>query len=79
MRKATLYNWLSTVVVSVGLGMVLGVYLRGDTNSVAPYWIAGILIFFGAVIFGMAIATASSERQSSKNLSEHKENEPKEK
>ncbi len=61
MKKSSLYNWLATVAVCIGIGMLLGAYLASDTPSKTPFWIGGILVFLGAVVFGMAVGTNSFE------------------
>ncbi len=61
MKKASLYNWLAAIASCVGVGMLLGAYLASDMPSKTPFWIGGILIFLGAVVFGMAVGTNSSQ------------------
>lgn len=60
MKKVSLYNWLATVAVSVGAGVLLGNSLYKEGSS-TPLWIGGILVFLAAIIFGMAVGMKSSD------------------
>lgn len=60
MKKSSLYNWLATVALCVGAGVLLGNTLYKEGSN-TPLWVGGILVFFGAIIFGMAVGTKSSD------------------
>lgn len=65
MNKVNIYRWLAVTALFIGAGMVLG-YSLGKNGSNSPMWIGSILVFFGAVLFGMAVGVDSSGRSKSK-------------
>ncbi len=69
MNKVNIYRWLAVVALFIGAGMVLG-YSLGKNGSNSPMWIGGILIFFGAILFGMAVGTDSTSRSKTKDKSD---------
>lgn len=66
MNKLNIYRWLAVISLFIGVGMVLG-YSLGKNGSNSPMWIGGILVFLGAVLFGMAVGVDSSTRSKTKN------------
>lgn len=61
MKKVTIYNWLATVAVSVGAGVLLGNSLYKEGSN-TPLWVGGILVFLAAIIFGMAVGMNSESK-----------------
>jgi hypothetical protein len=55
MNNKKLFTWLAVVAESVGFGILVG-YTLGNGENNSALWVAGILIFLGAISLGMAIS-----------------------
>ncbi len=55
MSRNKLFAWVAVLAESVGFGMIFG-YILGNGDNNTALWVAGILIFLGAISLGMAIS-----------------------